>query len=45
MMHRDREVKEIPKLEGPMDLFLLSFIDSMETYEQMNIKRRALVPG
>ena len=28
-----------------MDLFLLSFIDSMETYEQMNIKRRALVPG
>jgi len=26
-----------------MDLFLLSFIASMETYEQMNIKRRALI--
>jgi len=26
-----------------MDLFLLSFIDSMETYEQMNIKRGALI--
>ena len=25
-----------------MDLFLLSFIASMETYEQMNIKRGAL---
>ena len=26
-----------------MDLFLLSFIASMETYEQMNIKRGALI--